>query len=125
MERRLKFLFLISATAILFWLPSPRAGRGRAWPSLAAPASASIVLDSSYTRKSYNDEDTAVTRLLRAHGKLVFALIPILMGLIYIFIFGPNEVADALNHLPRRGRGFMTPPGGFGGISTNLKNPWE
>jgi len=125
MERRLKFLFLVSAAAVVFWLPAPVAVRH--WPSFAAPASASIVLGSGETYQETSVlGETAVTRFLRAHTALVLTLVPIIMGFIYVMIFGgPGEVLDAWRHLPPRRGGFMSPPGGFGGISSNFKDPWN
>jgi len=122
---RLFFLAALAATAL--WLPAPRTGHGKGWPSFAAPASASVLLSSVGRQEESYDylAETSVTRFLRAHTALVITLLPILMGAIYVMIFGPADVLDAWRRLPRRNRGFMTPPGGFGGISRNLRDPWE
>lgn len=127
MERRLKFLFLAAAAATALWLPAPRIGRVEVWPSFAAPASASVLLSTVGREQESFDyrAETSVTRFLRAHTMLVITLLPILMGAVYVMIFGPAEVLDAWRHLPRRNRGFMTPPGGFGGVSNNYRRPWE
>jgi len=124
---RLRLFFLAAAAATVLWLPAPRAGHGKAWPSLAAPACASVLLSTVGRQEESYDylAETSVTRFLRAHTTLVIILLPILMGAVYVMIFGPADVLDAWRRLPRRNRGFMTPPGGFGGISRNFRNPWE
>lgn len=123
----MKFFFLAAVAATALWLPAPRAGQVKVWPSFAAPADASVLLSSVGEQGESYDylAETSVTRFLRAHTALVITLLPILMGAVYVLIFGPADVLDAWRRLPRRNRGFMTPPGGFGGISGNLRNPWE
>lgn len=80
--------------------------------SLTPAARASLQLPGV---ESYSEEDTPAQAFVRRHFMTLIVAVPITAAVIYILIFGPSEVSDALRYArPHRSGNIFFGGGGFG-----------
>lgn len=93
------------------------------------PAASASILLGGPQEESYGEE-TAGQRFLKRYWETLIIAVPVAMGVVYILIMGPADVADAWQRMPRRrGWGRHNSYGGFGsrggfGDDPNRGNPW-